>query len=150
LYYDPLDASDWLLKENGETEALAALNHLDVARLNEVMLVFTRFIKCVERNSIAYFDIFPMLYRLIINLGSLRDNKHAQILMQTVLERFSRTTDLNAIFVCCLVTPAGNKYNDAIERPSSFAVSMEALWHRGIDILAKVFSCDVAEMIRFF
>jgi hypothetical protein len=27
--------------------------------------------------------------------------------MQTVSKRFSRTTDLNVIFVCCLVTPAG-------------------------------------------
>jgi hypothetical protein len=40
-------------------------------------------------------------------LESLHANKYAETLIQTVSERFSRTTDLNVIFICCLVTPAG-------------------------------------------
>jgi hypothetical protein len=31
------------LNENRETEALAAMNRFDIARLNEVMVIFTRF-----------------------------------------------------------------------------------------------------------
>jgi hypothetical protein len=68
---------------------LAALNCLDIARLNEVMTIFTRFIKCGEENSISYSDIFPMLQKLMVDLGSMRANKHTEILMQTVSERFS-------------------------------------------------------------
>jgi hypothetical protein len=48
------------LNENREAEVLAALNRLDIARPNEVMIIFTRFLKCVEGNSISYFDIFLM------------------------------------------------------------------------------------------
>jgi hypothetical protein len=94
------------LNENRETEALAALNSRDIARLNEVMVIFGRFINYVERNSISFFKIFLMLCQLRVNFGSLRANKHAETLMQTVSDRLSRTTDLNVIFVCCLVTPA--------------------------------------------
>jgi hypothetical protein len=42
------------------------------------------------------------------------------------------------------------KYYDTVERLSRFAASMEAMWRQGTDILAKVFSYDVAEMIRLF
>jgi hypothetical protein len=97
------------LNENREAEVLAALDRLDIARLNEGMVIFTRFIKCVEGNSISYSDIFPMLHKLMSNLGSLRASKHAEILMQIVSKPFSRTTDLNVVFVCCLVTRAGKK-----------------------------------------
>jgi ribosomal protein S6E (S10) len=45
------------LTENGKTEALAALNRLDIARLDEVMAVVTRFMKCVEGGCISYSDI---------------------------------------------------------------------------------------------
>jgi hypothetical protein len=48
------------LTEGGGTEALTALNRLDIARLNDVIVIFTRFIKCVEGNFISYFDRFPM------------------------------------------------------------------------------------------
>jgi hypothetical protein len=99
-----------LLKEHRGTEVQAALNRLDIARLNEAMVIFTRFIKCLEGNSISYFDRFPMLQKLMVDLRPLRANKHAETLMQTESERFSRTTDLNIIFVCCLVTPAGKQY----------------------------------------
>jgi hypothetical protein len=54
----------------------------------------------------------------MVNLGSLRANKRAETLMQTVSEGFSRTADLNTIFVCCLVMPAGKQYYGEIERPS--------------------------------
>jgi nitrate reductase assembly molybdenum cofactor insertion protein NarJ len=50
-----------LLKENGETETLAALNRLDAGRLNEVIVIFTQFIKCVERNFVSYFNTFRAL-----------------------------------------------------------------------------------------
>jgi hypothetical protein len=81
LYCDILDAGDWLLSEKRETEVLAALNRLDIARLNEVMAIPTRFIKHVEGNSISYFDIFPMLQKLIVDLRSLRINKQAETLI---------------------------------------------------------------------
>jgi hypothetical protein len=45
------------LVENGETEARAALNRIDIAILNEVVAIFTRFIKCVEGNFLLRFDI---------------------------------------------------------------------------------------------
>jgi hypothetical protein len=138
------------LKENRETEALAALNRLDITRLNEVMIVLTRFIRCLEENCISNFDIFPMLQKLMVNLGSLCANKQTETLIQTVSEHFSRTTDLNVIFVCALVTPAGKKSSGAIERPNPFAASMEAMWQQGIDTLANMFSYNVAEMIMLF
>jgi hypothetical protein len=128
------------LNENRETEVLAALSRLDIARLNQVMVIFTRFIKYMEGNYNSYCDIFPMLQKSMVDLGSLRANNHAETLMQTVSERFSQTTDLNVIFACCLVMPAGKNYYEAIERPSPFAASMEAMRQQGIDTLAKVFS----------
>jgi hypothetical protein len=93
--------------ENRETEVLATLNPLNISRLNKIMVILTRFIKCVEGNSISYFDIFPMLQKLMVDLGSLHANKHAETLMQTVSERFSRTTDLNVIFVWRLMMATG-------------------------------------------
>jgi hypothetical protein len=48
------------------------------------------------------------------------------------------------------VTPAGKKYHGAIERPSPFAASTEAMRQQGTDPLAKVFSYDVVEMIMLF
>jgi hypothetical protein len=89
-----------LLKENREAGELASLNRLDIARLNEVKVIFTRFIKYVEGNSISYLDIFPMLQKPMVNLGSLHANRHTETLMQAVSERLSRTTDLNAMFAC--------------------------------------------------
>jgi hypothetical protein len=61
--------------ENGETEVLAALNRLDATRLNEVMIIFTRFVKSVGGNSISYFGIFLMLQKPMVNLESLRAKK---------------------------------------------------------------------------
>jgi hypothetical protein len=46
--------------ENEETEALVAVNRLDIARLNEVMAIFTRLIKYMEGTFISYFDFFAM------------------------------------------------------------------------------------------
>jgi hypothetical protein len=52
-----------LLMENGEMGAFAALDRFDIARLNELMALFTRFIECVEGNLISYSDRFPMLQK---------------------------------------------------------------------------------------
>jgi hypothetical protein len=41
-------AGGWFLTENEEMEALAALNRLDIAKLTEVMISLTWFVKCVE------------------------------------------------------------------------------------------------------
>jgi hypothetical protein len=49
------------LTENGENKALAVLNRLDIAKLNEVMPIFLQFIKCVEGDFLSYFEIFPIL-----------------------------------------------------------------------------------------
>jgi hypothetical protein len=113
--------------------------------MNEVMVIFMRFIKCVEGTFISNFDIFPMLQKRTVHLRYCAPRN-----MQTVSEHFSRTADLNGIFICCLVTPAVEEYSGAIERVSPFAASMETIWQQGIDTLAKVFSYIVAEMIMFF
>jgi hypothetical protein len=46
------------LNENRATEVLAALNRLDVTRLNEVIGVLTRFTKGAEGNFISYLTYF--------------------------------------------------------------------------------------------
>jgi hypothetical protein len=61
--YDPLKRVVGFLKENGETEARAALNRLDVSRPNEVMILFALFINYVEKNFVLYFGRFPMLQK---------------------------------------------------------------------------------------
>jgi hypothetical protein len=138
------------LKDKEETEAMAALNRLDVGRLNEVLAIFTRFVKSVEGNSVSYFDIFPMLQKLLANLGSLRANKHAETLMKAASECFSRTTDLNTIFTCFLLTPDRKKYYSDVPRPGAFAASMEAIWNREVAALAAAFSYSVAHITNLF
>jgi hypothetical protein len=123
---------------------------LDFARLNEVMAVFRRFIKSAEGNSVSYFNIFPILEKLMANLGAVRANKHAEALMNAVSRRFSETTDMNIIFPCFLVTPIEKTYYSAVTRPSEFAASMETMWKKGIVALSKAFHYDVAQMISLF
>jgi hypothetical protein len=65
------------LKDKEETDALAVLMRLDSARLNEVMAVFRRFIKSAHGNSVSYSNTFPMLEKLMSNLGALRAKKQA-------------------------------------------------------------------------
>jgi hypothetical protein len=77
------------LMENDETAAVAALNRLDIAKLNEAMTIFTQFIKCVKRNFISYFNIFSMLQKPLTNLGFLRASKHTKTFIQAVPWRFS-------------------------------------------------------------
>jgi hypothetical protein len=48
------------LRDKEETETMAALNRLDVGRLNEVLDIFTCFVKSVEGSSVSYFRIFSM------------------------------------------------------------------------------------------
>jgi hypothetical protein len=48
------------LTENEETETMAAMNRLDIFRLNDVMAIFMRFIKYAEGNFISCFDMLPM------------------------------------------------------------------------------------------
>jgi hypothetical protein len=138
------------LKDKEETDALAALMRLDFARLNDVMAVFRRFIKSAERNSVSYSSIFPMLEKLMANLGALRVNKHAKALMNAVSRRFSETTDVNITFTCFLVTPIGKTYYSAVTRPSEFAASMETMWKKAVVTLSKAFSCDVAQITSLF
>jgi hypothetical protein len=83
------------LKDKEETDALAALMRLDFARLNEVMAIFRCFIKSAEGNSVSYSNIFPMLQKLMANLGAVRANKHAEALMNAVSRRFSGTRNVN-------------------------------------------------------
>jgi hypothetical protein len=49
------------LTENRENEALAMLNRLDIAKLNEMMPILLQFIKCVEGDFLSYFEISPLL-----------------------------------------------------------------------------------------
>jgi hypothetical protein len=129
---------------------MAALNRLDIGRLNEVLAIFMRFVKSVEGKSVSYFDIFSMLQKLIANLGSLCANKHAETLVKAVSERFSRTTDLNIIFTCFPVTPDGKRYYNEVPRPGAFATSMEVMWNRGVAALTDAFSYGVAHMTDLF
>jgi hypothetical protein len=138
------------LKDKEGTDALAALMRLDFARLNEVMAVFRRFIKSADGNSVSYSNIFPMLEKLMANLGALGANKHAEALMNAVSRRFSETRDVNIIFTCFLVTPIGKTYYSAVTRPSEFAISMETMWKKGLVTLSKTFHDDVARMISLF
>jgi hypothetical protein len=48
------------------------------------MTVFKRFIKSAEGNSVSYSNVFPMLGKLMANLGALRANKHAEALVDPV------------------------------------------------------------------
>jgi hypothetical protein len=138
------------LKDKEETDALAALMRVDSARLNEVMAVFRRFIKSAEGNSVSYSNIFPMLEKLMANLGALRANKHAEALMNAVLRRFSETTDVNIIFACFLVTPIGKRYYGVVMRPSEVAASMETMWKKGVATLSKALHYDVAQITSLF
>jgi hypothetical protein len=138
------------LKDKGETDALVALMRLDFVRLNEVVAIFRRFIKSAEGNSVSYSNIFPMLEKLMTDLGALRANKHAEALINAVSRRFSGTTDVNIIFTCFLVTPIGKRYHSAVARPSEFAASMETMWKKGVVTLSKTFYYDIAQMISLF
>jgi hypothetical protein len=138
------------VKDKGETDALAALMRLDFARLNKVMAVFGWFIKSAQENSVSYSHIFPMLEKLMANLGALRANKHSETFMNAVSRRFSETTDMNMIFTCFLVTPIEKRYYSAVMRPIEFAASMETMWKKGVVTLSKAFHYDVAQMISLF
>jgi hypothetical protein len=48
IYYDPLLTDDSAFDGERKKRALVVLNRLDIARLNEIMLIFMQFIKCVE------------------------------------------------------------------------------------------------------
>jgi hypothetical protein len=122
----------------------------DFARLNEVMSVFRRLIKSAEGNYVSYSNMFPMLNKLMANLGALRANKHAEALVDPVSRRFSETTDANIAFTCFLVTPIGRTYLSAVTRPSEFTASMETMWKKGVVTLSKAFHYMVAQMIGLF
>jgi hypothetical protein len=96
------------------------------------MAVFRRFIKSAEGTFVSYSDIFPVLEKLIANLGTLRANKHAEALMNAVSRRFSEATDVNIICTCFLVTPIGKRYYSVVTRLSEFAASMETKWKKGV------------------
>jgi hypothetical protein len=68
-----------------------------------------------------------MLQKPMVNLESLHANKPAETLMQTVPDRFSRITDLNIIFVCRLVTPAGKKYYGPIDQKDPYGPTLHRL-----------------------
>jgi hypothetical protein len=138
------------LNDKEETDALAALMQFDFARLNEVMAVLRRFIRSAEGNSVSYSNIFPMLEKLMANLGAVRANKHAEALMNAVPRRFSEIMDVNIVFACFLVTPIGKRYYSVVTRSSEFAASMETMWKKGAVTLSKGFHDDVAQMISLF
>jgi hypothetical protein len=50
--------------ENGELEDLTTLNSLDIAKLNELIVIVTWFIKCVEENCLSCFNILPIFHKL--------------------------------------------------------------------------------------
>jgi hypothetical protein len=136
-----------LLNEKEETDALAALMRLDFAGLSEVMVVFTWLAKSAERNAVSDSNLFPVLEKVIANLGARRANKHAEALINAVSRRFSEITDVNIIFTCFLVTPIGKRYHSAVKQPSESAASLETMWKKGVVTLTKMFYCDVAQMI---
>jgi hypothetical protein len=76
------------LKGKEETEAPAALKHLDIGRLYDVIAVFTQFIKSAQGNSVSYFSTFSIVQKLIHNLRPLRPGKYSETLMKAVSKRF--------------------------------------------------------------
>jgi hypothetical protein len=138
------------LKDKEETNALSALMRLDFARLNEVIAVFTWFIKSAEGNSVSYWNIFPTLEKLMANLGALGADKHAEALMNAVSTRFSETTDVNKIFTCFLGASIGQRSYSTVTPPSEFTASMVTMRKKGAVTLAKAFHYDVAQMISLF
>jgi hypothetical protein len=112
------------LKDKEETDALAALMRPNFARMNEAMAVFRPFIKSAEGNSVSYSNIFPVLEKLMANIGAVRANEHAQALMNAVSRPFAETADVNILFTCFLVTSIGKTYYNAVARPSEFVASM--------------------------
>jgi hypothetical protein len=138
------------LNDKEETDALTALIRLNFVTLNKVITIFKRFIKSAEGNFVSDSHIFPMLEKLMANLGALRANKHTEALMNAVSRRFSETTDVNIIFTCFLVMPIRKTYYSAVTRPSEFAASMETMWKKGVVTLSKAFHYDVAQMISLF
>jgi hypothetical protein len=145
-----LYAGNWLFEGEQKTETLSALNRLDIAGLNGIMAIATRFIKCLGENFLSYFDIFPMLQKSMGNVGSQHASENAETLMQAGSERSSRTKDFNIIVACCLVTPVGKIDSGAVQRPSMFAASMEVMRKQGVDALAKALSHDIGQIISLF
>jgi hypothetical protein len=82
--------------------------------------------------------------------GTYACQKHTETLMTAVSERFSRTTDLNIIFACCLVTMVGKRYYGAIQQWDVFVSSMEVMWRPGVSPLARALSCNVIQMTSLF
>jgi hypothetical protein len=52
-------------------------NIVDGVRLNDVIALFTRFMKFAAGKSVSHFHIFPILQKLLSSLGSLCASKHA-------------------------------------------------------------------------
>jgi hypothetical protein len=71
-------------------------------------------IKSAEGNSLSYSNVFPILEKLMDNLGALCANKHAEALMSAVLRHFSEATDVSILFACFLVTPIGKRDYSAV------------------------------------
>jgi hypothetical protein len=87
------------LKDKTETEARAARNSADVARLNEVIALFTRFMKSAAGKSISNFHIFPILQRLFSNLGSLCALRHSAALPEC-FHRLRSSADHPTAILC--------------------------------------------------
>jgi hypothetical protein len=138
------------LKDKEETDALAALMRVNLARPNDIMAVFRRFIKSAEKNSVSYSNISPLLEELMANLGAVRANKHTEALKNAVSRRFSETVNVNITFTCFLMTPIRKRYYSAVTQSSEFAASLEAMWKKGVVTLSKAFHYDVAQMINLF
>jgi hypothetical protein len=138
------------LKDKGGMEALVAPNRLDIGKLKEVMAIFTPFIKSAEGNSLSDVNIFPILRKLMANPGSLHANRHAETLMKTASERFSRTTDLNRIFICFLMIRFGQKYCGDVPQTGELSANMETMLNHGIAALTTAFSDDVAQITNLF
>jgi hypothetical protein len=115
------------LNDKEETEARAALRRFNFGRLTEVAAVFTRFIKSSEGNSVSYFNIFPMLPKLMANLRSLGANKHAETLIKVASKRFSQTTDLNRMVAWLLMPAVGRRHYGSVAKADAFDPSMETM-----------------------
>jgi hypothetical protein len=77
VHCDVLDACDWLCEREPRNGGAGCHELSRYCQAEWSHGYFHTIIKCVEGNSIWYFDMFPMLQKLMVNLGSLRANKQA-------------------------------------------------------------------------
>jgi hypothetical protein len=128
-----MGASYWLFE--GETEGLAALNCLNVDRLDKVMAVFRRFIKYAGGNSAS--DLEYCRSQWLVWDFCVRTNIHK--LSCRSYQRFLTNNRFDHHPHMLAGHASWEKYYGSAPRPSAFEANMDAMWRQGAARLAKGF-----------